>query len=206
MRQRYEEPPPVAVPSPAIEPEPERYALVGPGEQASTGTGPSAETWHRLGTILCGMLETRRPGSRWVYYHDEALVPEGMTFFYAGQALGKLWGGTKDDPDPPVPPAYRRLTQAERDERDTVLGEALQRVDATLERSERFHAEGHEVAAVGLLKYVDLQLARFNFALARAQAGESEWQDVLKETERDREFEAWVSEQLATEGDSSSPA
>jgi hypothetical protein len=48
------------------------------------------------------------------------------------------------------------------------LQAALRRVDETLERSQALRAEGHDVAAVGLLKYVDLLLARFNPALARA--------------------------------------
>jgi hypothetical protein len=93
------------------------------------------------------------------------LVPEGETFFYAHELLRRMWGEAPGNPDPPEPQAYRRLTPAEQDERDLVLLAELRRVDETLERSQALHAEGHEVAAVGLLKYVDLLLARFNLAL-----------------------------------------
>jgi hypothetical protein len=106
-------------------------------------------------------------------------------------------GRGSGNPDPPKPQAYRRLTAAEQDERDSVLQAALRRVDETLERSQTLHAEGHDVAAVGLLKYVDLLLARFNLALARADAGDAGWQDVLDDAERDAEVEAWVTAQVA---------
>lgn len=72
-----------------------------------------------------------------------------------------------------------------------MLQAALRRVDETLERSEALHAEGHEVAAVGLLKYVDLLLARFNLALARAEAGNADWREALSDPDRDAEVEAW---------------
>jgi hypothetical protein len=58
-------------------------------------------------------------------------------------------------------------------------------------------AEGHEVAAVGLLKYVDLLLARFNLALARAEAGDANWQEALNDPDRDAEVEARVAAQVA---------
>jgi hypothetical protein len=104
---------------------------------------------------------------KWRYYRGELLVPEGMMFFYAHEALRKMWGESPGNPDPPTPPAYQRLTSAERAERDTVLRSALGRVDEALERSQSLHAQGHVVAAIGLLKYVDLLLARFNFASPR---------------------------------------
>jgi hypothetical protein len=88
-------------------------------------------------------------------------------------------------------------TSHEQDERDRVLEAALRRVDETLERSQALHAEGHEVAAVGLMKYVDLLLARFNLALARAEAGDADWQEALSDPDRDRDVEAWVAAQVA---------
>jgi hypothetical protein len=45
-----------------------------------------------LGEALCRILEERRPGSRWTYYRDQRLVPEGVTFFYVSEALRKMWG------------------------------------------------------------------------------------------------------------------
>jgi hypothetical protein len=90
------------------------------------------------------------------------------------------------------------LTSAERDERDTVLRYALDRVDEALERSQSLHAQGHVVAATGLLKYVDLLLARFNLALAQEQSGNNRWQDTLDDPDRDAEFEAWLGEQVAS--------
>jgi hypothetical protein len=39
--------------------------------------------------MLSRMLGQRRPGTRWRYYHDEQLVPEAVTFFYAHEALRK---------------------------------------------------------------------------------------------------------------------
>jgi hypothetical protein len=80
-----------------------------------------------------------------------------------------MWGESPGNPDPPTPPAYQRLTSAERAERDTVLRSALGRVDEALERSRSLHAQGHVVAAIGLLKCVDLLLARFNLALAQKE-------------------------------------
>ena len=99
-------------------------------------------------------------------------------------------------PDPPTPQAFRRLTEFERDERDRVFRSALARIDDALERSEKLHAEEHVVAATGLLRYVDLLLARFNLALAQWQSGNSEWQDTLDDTERDAEFETWLAQQV----------
>jgi hypothetical protein len=113
------------------------------------------------------MLEERQPGMKWRYYRGELLVPEGMMFFCAHEALRNMWGESPGNPDPATPPAYQRLTSAERAERDTVLRSALGRVDEALERSQSLHAQGHVVAAIGLLKYVDLLLARFNLALAQ---------------------------------------
>jgi len=63
---------------------------------------------------LCRILEARRPESRWSYYRDVRLVPEGMTFFYAHEALRRMWGTTPADADPPEPKAHRRLPAAER--------------------------------------------------------------------------------------------
>ena len=48
-----------------------------------------------------------------------------------------------------------------------------------------------------LLKYVDLLLARFNLALARAEAGDADWQEALSDPDRDAEVEAWVAAQVA---------
>jgi hypothetical protein len=144
------------------------------------------------------MLEGRQPGTNWRYYRDELLVPEGVTFFYAHDALRKMWGEDPGNPAPPTPQGYRRLTAAERDERDTVLRSALGRVDDALDRSQNLHAHGHDVAATGLLRYVDLLLARFNLAFARAQSGNCHWQDSLNDTESDAEFEAWLEQQVAS--------
>lgn len=104
---------------------------------------------------------------KWRYYRGELLVPEGMMSFYAHEALRKMRGESPGNPDPPTPPAYQRLTSADRAERDTVLRSALGHVDEGLERSQSLRAQGHVVAAIGLLKYVDLLLARFNLALAQ---------------------------------------
>lgn len=109
-----------------------------------------------------------------------------------------MWGHSPGNPDPPTPQAFRRLTEVERDERDTVLRSVLSRVDDALERSQNLHAAGHVVAATGLLKYVDLLLARFNLALAQAQSGNSEWQETLDDLQRDAEFEAWLEQQVAS--------
>jgi hypothetical protein len=43
-----------------------------------------------LARTLCRSLEARRPESRWSYYRDVRLVPEGMTFFYAHEPLRKI--------------------------------------------------------------------------------------------------------------------
>jgi hypothetical protein len=198
MRARYEAPsdPPPREKVKSSE-EPERFALVGPGPRKPAGAGPTEEAWDSLGATLCRLLEERRPTSRWRYYGHQRLVPEGMTFFYAHEALRKMWGERPDNSDPPDPQAYRRLTAAEQDERDGVLQAALRRVDQTLERSESLYAQGHDVAAVGLLKQVDLLLARFRLALARAEVGDAGWQDVLENPDRDAEFEAWVAAQIA---------
>jgi hypothetical protein len=200
LRTRYEgpvEPPPQTKEAPP-EPELEQFALVGPDKREREHRGPSDEALDSVGELLCRMLEGRQPGTKWRYYRDELLVPEGVTFFYAHDALRKMWGESPGNPDPPTPQGYRRLTAAERDERDTVLRSALGRVDEALERSQNLHAQGHDVAATGLLKYVDLLLARFNLAFAQAQSGKSEWQDTLNDTERDAEFEAWLEQQVAS--------
>ncbi len=198
MHARYEAP--IELPAPreaTTVKEPERFALVGPGPNKSEA-GPADETWDSLGGTLCRILEERQPESRWSYYRDLRLVPEGVTLFYAHEALRKMWGEGPANPDPLEPKAYRRMTAAEQDERDVVLQAALRRVDETLERSQALRAEGHDVAAVGLLKYVDLLLARFNLALARAEAGEAGWQDVLNDPDHAAEVEAWIAAQLAT--------
>ena len=98
---------------------------------------------------------------------------------------------------PPDPRAYRRLTASEWDERESVFEEALRRVTETLERSQHVHQQGYEVAAVGLLKYADVLLARVNLALARAKAGDACWGDALDDPGRDAEVEAWVRAQVA---------
>jgi hypothetical protein len=198
LRRKYEEPPELpAKPKRAKQKEPEQFALVGPGRPEEGAKGFGDEVWDGLGAQLCRMLEGRRPGSRWRYYRDVELVPEGMTFFYAADALRKLWGPVKDEPEPPVPQPYRRLRAAEQDERDTIFKDALRRVDEALERSEALHDEGHEVAAVGLLKKVDLLLARFNLARGREQAGDPKWREALAESDTDAEFDAWLDKQIA---------
>jgi hypothetical protein len=178
LRARYERPvqPPVRKTKVRPEPEPEQFALVGPGDRERDRPGPSDE-------------------ARWSYYRDQLLVPDGVTFFYAHDALRKMWGETPGNPEPHTPRAYRRMTAAERKVRDTVLQAALSRVDEALERSQNLHAQGNVVGAGGLLKYVDLLLARFNLALARAQAGNRHWQDTLNESECDAEFERWRTQQ-----------
>jgi hypothetical protein len=177
LRARYERPvqPPVRETKVRPEPEPEQFALVGPGDRERDRPGPSDE-------------------ARWSYYRDQLLVPDGVTFFYAHDALRKMWGETPGNPEPHTPRAYRRMTAAERKVRDTVLQAALSRVDEALERSQNLHAQGNVVGAGGLLKYVDLLLARFNLALARAQAGNRHWQDTLNESECDAEFERWLTQ------------
>jgi hypothetical protein len=198
LRARYETP----IESPArktkepAEPEPEQFALVGPGDTTRDDRGLSDEALDSVGELLCRMLAERQPGTRWRYYRNERLVPEGVTFFYAHEALRKMWGETPGNPDTPTPRAYRRLTAAEQDERDSLLRAALARVDEALQRSQDLHAAGHVVAAVALLKYVDQLLARFNLALAQAQAGDDHWQDALEDPERDAEFEAWLAAQV----------
>src|SRR5215208_4918328 len=92
--------------------------------------------------------------------------------------------------------AYRRLTPAEQDERDLVLEASLRRADERLERCQALHAEGHEVAAVGLLRYVDLLLARFNLAPGRAKAGDAGWEELVDDADRDADIEAWVAAQV----------
>lgn len=144
------------------------------------------------------MLQKRQPETRWAYYRNVKLVPEGMTFFYAHAVLRKLWGESPGNPDPPIPQAYRRPTTAEQDERDRVLQSALHRIDETLERSEALYKEGHAVAATGVLKHVDVLLARFNLALAQEQAGKTDWQDVLDPDDRDTEFVAWLTAQISS--------
>jgi hypothetical protein len=53
--------------------------------------------------------------------------------------------------------------------------------------------------SVRVLKYVGLLLARFNLAtLARAEAGDAGWQDVLNDPDHDAEVEAWVAAQVST--------
>lgn len=199
LHARYERPieHPTKKTTASVEPEPEPFALVGHSGQRDDHQ-PADDTLSSVGEMLCRMLAERQPGTRWRYYHDEQLVPEGVTFFYAHEALRKMWGNTPGNPDPPEPQAYRRLKTAERNERGSVLRGVLDRVDDALERSQTLHAEGHVMAAVGLLKYVDLLLALFNLALAEARAGDSRWQDTLQDTDRDAEFEAWVASQVAS--------
>jgi hypothetical protein len=199
LRTRYEGPvePPSRTKKPP-QPELEEFALVGRGEREPDHHGPSDEALDSVGEHLCRMLEERQAGTRWRYYRNDLLVPQGMTFFYAHDALRKMWGDSPGNPDPPKPQAYQRLTAAERDGRDTVLRAALNRVDDALERSQSLQAQGHAVAAVGLLKYVDLLLARFNLALAQAHAGNSEWKDTLNDSEREAEFETWLAKQTTS--------
>jgi hypothetical protein len=199
LRARSEQPlqPLVRKRRPRAEPEPEQFALVGPGERKRDRSGLSDEALDSVGEMLCRKLEESKPGTRWSYYRDEEVVPEGVMFFYAHDALRKMWGETPSNPSPPTPQAYRRMTAAEREERDAILQAAMNRVDAALERSQSLHAQGNDVAAAGLLKYVDLLLARFNLALAQAHAGNSTWPDTLEDAERDAEFETWLAQQSA---------
>jgi hypothetical protein len=197
MRVRYEAPvdPPVRPEETATD-GPEQIALVGPGLGRLDGDSPSDEACDRLGRILCRSLEEHGPGRRWSYYRDERLVPEGVTFFYAHEALRRMLGRSPEN-DPPDPQAYRRLTASEWDERESVLQAALGRVTETVERSQRLHRQGYEVAAFGLLKYAGVLLARFNLALARAKGGDACWRDALDDSARDAEVEAWVAAQVA---------
>jgi hypothetical protein len=199
LRARYERPvqPPVPKTKVRPEPEPEQFALVGPGERERDRPGPSDEALDSVGEMLCRILEGRKPETRWSYYRDELLVPDGVTFFYAYDALHKMWGETSGNPEPPTPRAHRRMTAAEREERDRILQAALSRVDEALERSQTLHAQGNDVAAGGVLKYVDVLLARFNLALGQAQAGDSHWQDTLNDPKRDAEFETWLAQVLS---------
>jgi hypothetical protein len=202
VRAQYEVP---VDPRPRVEvegrkPKPERFALVGPEPCAPDEEGPPDEAWDSLGAMLCQFLEEGRPGTRWSYYRDVELVPEGMTFFYAQEALLRMWGDGPSNPNPPDPQAYRRLTPSERELRDVVLDTELRRIDESLKRAQSLHDEGHAVASIGLLKYVDLLLARFHLARARDQAGDSAWEDGLRDSARDAEVEAWVATQLAETG------
>jgi hypothetical protein len=131
LRTRYQgavEPPP-RTKKPTPEPEPEQFTLAGPSEREPNRSGPPDEALDSVARVLCRMLEERQPGMKWRYYRGELLVPEGMMFFYAHEALRKMWGESPGNPDPPTPPAYQRLTSAER---DTVLRSALGRVDEAL--------------------------------------------------------------------------
>jgi hypothetical protein len=200
IRAQYESSvkPPVRKKKAPPAPEPEQFALVGPGQREHDKAGPSDEALDSVGEFLCRILQARKPDTKWRYYRNELLVPEGMTFFYARDALRRLWGDSPGNPDPPTPQAHRRLTETERDERDTLFRAALSRVDEALKRSETLHAQGHAVAAVGLLKYVDVLLARFNLALAQAKAGSSQWPNTLKDDpERDAAFERWLAQQVS---------
>lgn len=197
LRALYETPlgPPTRTKKAPPEPAPEQFALVGPGARERDQPGPSDEALDSVGQLLCQMLEERKPGTQWHYYRNQLLVPEGVTFFYAHDALRKMWGESPGNPEPPIPHAYRRLTAPEKDERDTAFSAALRRVDDALEQSQQLHAEGNVIAAGGLLKYVDLLLARLNLALAQSKAGDSQWKETLNDRERDAEFEAWLAEQ-----------
>jgi hypothetical protein len=179
---------------------PESFALVGPGPSVPDQEGPSDEAWDSLGALLCQSLEEGRPGTRWRFYREVELIPEGMTFFYAQEVLLRMWGDGPSNPNPPDPQAYRRLTPSEREQRDVVLDTELRRIDESLKRAQCLHDEGHAVASIGLLKYVDLLLARFHLARARDQAGDSAWEDGLRDSARDAEVEAWVATQLAETG------
>jgi hypothetical protein len=100
LRARYEgavEPPP-RTKKPIPEPEPEQFALVGPGEREPNRSGPSDEALDSVGRLLCRMFEERQPGMKWRYYRGELLVPEGMMFFYAHEALRKIWGESPGNP------------------------------------------------------------------------------------------------------------
>lgn len=199
LRAQYESPvePPARKKEAPPAPEPEQFALVGPGQREHDKAGLSDEALDSVGEFLCRTLEARKPDRKWRYYRDELLVPEGMTFVYAHDALRKLWGDSPGNPDPPTPQAHRRLTETERDERDALFQAALSRVDEALERSEKLHTQGNAVAAVGLLKYVDVLLARFNLALAQAKAGNSHWPNTLDDPERDAAFETWLAQQVS---------
>jgi hypothetical protein len=45
---------------------------------------------------------------------------------------------------------------------------------------------------------VDLLLARFNLALARAEAGDASWQDALHDLDRDANVAASVAAQISS--------
>jgi hypothetical protein len=198
IRVRYEAPadPPVRPEETATDNGPEQIALVGPGLGRLDGDSPSDEAWDRLGPILCRSLEEHDLERRWSYYRDERLVPEGVTFFFAHEALRRMFGRSPEN-DPSDPQAYRRLTASEWGERESVLQAALGRVTETLERSQRLHQQRYEMAALGLLKYAGVLLARFNLALARARVGDASWREALDDFARDSEVEAWVAAQVA---------
>jgi hypothetical protein len=62
------------------------------------------------------------------------------------------------------------------------------------------YGRGQELAAVGLMKYADVLLARFNLALARMNVGDAGWRDALSDPIRDAEFETWLAAQTAGAG------
>lgn len=197
MRTRYETPVVRRSERPTAVTKPAQFALVGPKPGKSEKDHRPDGLWDSAGPTLCRILEERTPDIRWSYYRDDRLVPEGVTYFYALDALRKLWGARPGDLDPPIPKGYHRLTATEREERDSVLHVALRRIDEVLERSKTLHECGQEVAAVGLLKHADVLLARFKLALARSQAGDSGWQEALSDPIRDAKFEGWVATQIA---------
>jgi hypothetical protein len=105
MRAQYEvllDPPARGEKSEAAK-EPELFALVGPGSRRSEEDRSPDRLWDSAGPTLCRILERRNPESRWRYYRDERLVPEGVTYFNALEALRKLWGERPGNSDPAGP-------------------------------------------------------------------------------------------------------
>jgi len=100
LRARYEgavEPPP-RTKKPIPEPEPEQFALVGPGEREPNRSGPSDEALDSVGRLLCRMLEERQPGMNWRYYRGELLVPEGMMFSMRTKRFGRCGARVPETP------------------------------------------------------------------------------------------------------------
>jgi hypothetical protein len=170
--------------------------LVGLGERKRDHPGPSDDALDSVGEMLCRMLEERKPGTRWSYYRDQQLVPEGVTFFYAHEALRKMWGETPGNPDPQTPQAYLRMTAAERDERDAVLRAALAASTRRLSDLRPCTRRGTSSPRLGSSSTSISCSPASNLAVAQAQAGNSQWQDALDDPERDAEFEKWLAQQL----------
>ena len=74
---------------PIPEPEPEQFALVGPGEREPNRSGPSDEALDSVGRLLCRMFEERQPGMKWRYDRGELLVPEGMMFLLCARSASE---------------------------------------------------------------------------------------------------------------------